>query len=135
MSLQNTTMDNQKIKSTWDQADQLLQSAEREMNRAQEDVVPSMVCSAARQSMAKYLIGFLLQNGIKTKAPQSLNTLLDQCVEIEPRFNNLKLETMFCNHETIDESYCSDLTKVKSCTELAYQTKQMVVDKIWPEEK
>ena len=128
-------MHHQKIKSTWEQADQFLQSAENEMYRAAEDVVPHMVCSNARQSIVNYLNGFLLKNGIENKTTMSIEELLNQCRDIDPRFKNLKLDdNMYCSNEEHNDFFCTNLKKVEECLELATQAKKMVSEESesWP---
>ncbi|MFT7605222.1 MAG: HEPN domain-containing protein [Saprospiraceae bacterium] len=125
-------MYNEKIKSTLDQADQFLENAQIEMYRSKEDVVPHAACSNARQSFTQYLTGFLLKNGVEDIREMSLIALLKKCEEINPKFKNLNMDTMYCSNETHDANFCTHLGKVKECVQLATQAKKLVEDEPWP---
>ena len=53
-------MFDQKIKTTMSQADALLDAANEELCRPEEDVVPYMVCNNAYKSVGKYLTGYAI---------------------------------------------------------------------------
>ena len=120
------------LKSTLQEADQLLEAAQNEMFRAAEDVVPYLVCSNARLSTSNYLRGFLIKRGVDALTLITLEQLLSKCQEIEPSFQKLSLEHMNCSSETHDERFCTDLEKVKQCIDFAETTKKMVEDEPWP---
>ena len=117
-------MHNQKVKITMDQADELFLTAQEELSRPEEDVVPYMVCRNAFKSVNKYLTGFLLKHGMEIHASMSLEVLLNQCREIDPRFNNLNLDPLYSTSE--QEDVWMDMDTVKEFIGLATQTREMV---------
>ena len=122
----------EKIKSTLEQADQLLEVAQNEMFRSKEDVVPYLVCSNARQSISNYLTGFLMKKEVPLDTMFTIKQLLEKCQEIEPSFKELSFDHMNCSSETHDERYCNDLSKVKECVAFAEKTKKLVESEPWP---
>lgn len=126
-------MYNEKVKSTWDEADQLLQLAKDELLKGDKDVVPYMACSSARNSIKKFLTGYLLRNGIENKGVLSIENLLEKCQAIDPEFKNLDIYNMYCSNETHDANFCVYPEQVEKCINLATQTKKMVFNKKhWP---
>lgn len=117
-------MHNQKVKTTLDQADELFMTAQEELSRPEEDVVPYMVCRNAFKSVNKYLTGFLLKHGMEIHASMSLEVLLDRCREIDPRFNSLNLDPLYSTSE--QEDVWMDMDTVKEFIGLATLTREMV---------
>ena len=117
-------MHNQKVKITMDQADELFLTAQEELSRPEEDVVPYMVCRNAFKSVNKYLTGFLLKYGMEIHASMSLDVLLNRCREIDPRFNSLNLDPLYSTSE--QEDVWMDMDTVKEFIGLATQTREMV---------
>lgn len=117
-------MHNQKVKTTLDQADELFMTAQEELSRPEEDVVPYMVCRNAFKSVNKYLTGFLLKHGMEIHASMSLEVLLDRCREIDPRFNGLNLDPLYSTNE--QEDVWMDMDTVKEFIGLATLTREMV---------
>ena len=117
-------MYDQKAKTTLDQADELFLTAQEELSRPEEDVVPYMVCRNAFKSVNKYLTGFLLQHGMEIHASISLEVLLERCREIDARFKDLNLDLLYNTSEA--EDVWLDMDTVKDFIHLATQTREMV---------
>jgi hypothetical protein len=72
-------------------ADRLLQSAEREMDRAEEDVVTQMVVGNARHAVIHYLMAYLEARGTEPEGPAHTEGMLAQCRKMDARFDKLDL--------------------------------------------
>lgn len=125
----------QKAKTFMDKGDQLLQSAEVELFKAKEDVVPQMVCGCARNAIHNYLNSYLLKKGIENNEDVSLESLVQQCRNIDKKFNRLTLEDMHCEISKNDVEYCDNLARVTSCLQFGKDTKELILDKAWPRSK
>ena len=109
-------------------AGELLSTAERETERSGEDVVTYLVCTNARQSVVNYFAGFLMQRKVDVVKPVSLQGLLDQCKEIDARFENIDLSPMYCRCETHNNDYCLDLDQVNECMRIAQWARSIVME-------
>ena len=108
-------------------AEELLQKAEREMERSEEDVVTHFICSHARQSLSNFLAGFLIRQNIEIEHPVTLTSLLDQCKLADVRFESLDLSQLGCRNKTNDYDYCLDVEKVRECIKVALQAQAIVM--------
>ena len=117
-------MHEQKFQTTLDQADELFNSAQEELARPEEDVVPYSVCRSAFKSVNKYLTGYLLKHGMDIHSSMSLEEMLKKCQEIDPKFNDLDLKLLYSTSE--DEDVWMDMAIVKQYIGLAEQTKKLV---------
>ncbi len=119
-------MQEDNIQQIIEAADQLLSSAEREMQRSHEDVVTHVVCHSSRQSLANYLKAYLLQNGRNVEEPAVLDDLLKQCQSINSKFNNLDISNIHCRFEAHDSDYCLSVSQVDECLIAAKQAKDLL---------
>ena len=106
-------------------ADQMLNSAMAEMNRAHEDVVTHLICGNARNSIIHYLSAFLISKGASLPEEGSIAVLQNKCAEIDPRFGALDFSPIQCRFEQ-NEEYCLDLKEVEICFKLARKTGELV---------
>ena len=125
-------MYSQKAKSIIAQGDQFLDLAQQEMFKAEEDAVPYMICSNARQSLVKYFSAFLVNHDIEDELPQSVTQLHEMCKKRDARFNELEMDNLGCSDQTHDVAYCTDLNKVKICVDIAKKAKQLLEEEPWP---
>ena len=107
-------------------ADQLLQVADAEINKAEEDAVTHLICHNSRQSIANYLMSYLLDHGKHLPYPTTLDSLLEKCQESNPVFNQINLSNIHCRFETDDQRYCLDHQTVDECYRIARQTQELV---------
>jgi hypothetical protein len=114
------------------QGDEFLKSAKEELLKAQEDVVPQMVCNSARQAIASYLKSFLLKKGIQNEPKVPLENLIKQCRKVDGRFNALDLEKMHCDIGSHEVDFCDNLTQVNSCLDYAKKTFDLIQSEPWP---
>ncbi|MEQ8359793.1 MAG: hypothetical protein RH860_09925 [Cytophagales bacterium] len=118
-------MIDQKVKSAWDQANELFDSANEHLCKPEEDVVTYVVCHTLYKASIHYLKSYLLHKEVEIEENANLATVLAKCRETDPRFNNLKLEPQF-NANVTDEVWMS-LDKVNEFVDLTQQTKDLVM--------
>ena len=108
-------------------ANELLDRAENEAERSAEDVVTHLICTNSRQSIANYLAGFLMQRNIPVQQPVTLQGLLDQCKEVDARFESMDMAPIHCRCKTTDDNYCLDNEQVDQCMSIAQQARSIVM--------
>ncbi|MEO9805995.1 MAG: hypothetical protein ABJF04_22240 [Reichenbachiella sp.] len=118
-------MYDQKIKSTLDLAGDYYQSAEEELLKPAEDIVPYLVCRNAYRAIQNYLTGFLMNHDLKANPGITLKEILLDCRNYDSRFSNLHLDLLYDAHE--NEDVWMDLDIANQFMKLANQTKQLVV--------
>ena len=106
---------------------ELLAAAEHEQERSAEDVVTHLICTHSRLSLSNFLAGFLIRRQIPVHHPVSLVSLLDQCREIDSRFDQLDLSQIHCRFEKHDTDYCLGLDQVDECLKAAQQARDIVL--------
>jgi len=119
-------MNDQKIETMFEQADRLFNSAQEELCRPEEDVVPYLICRNAFLAVNKYLIGYLLKYEIDHNATMSLEVLLEQCRTTDPKFYNLNLDPLYKTNLHDEDDVFMDMDTVHEFIDLAKQTKNMV---------
>ena len=107
-------------------ADQLLLTADAEINKAAEDAVTHLICHNSRQSIANYLMSYLLSNGVHLPYPTTLDSLLEKCRTSNAKFNQIDLSKIHCRFKTDDQEYCLDHKTVDECYRVARQTQELV---------
>ena len=116
-----------KMKSFLSSAEELYKMAESETMRSQEDVVTHMLCYNSRQAIINYLCGFLLNNKVQPDEPVTMAKLLDQCKEIDARFELADISPIHCRFETHDKDYCLDRDQVDRCFTSATHVRSIVM--------
>jgi hypothetical protein len=107
-------------------ANELLNAAEHESVRSEEDVVTHLICVNARQSIANYFAGFLIQRNVNPVKPITIQGLLDQCKEIDALFDQIDLGPVHCRSDTHDD-YCLTLDQVNECLRIARHARSIVM--------
>ncbi len=120
-------MDKQDITTLIREADRMLQAADQEMMRSEEDAITHTVCFNARQSLINYLIVFLRNNGVLPEAPATMAGLLTQCRGIDGRFDLISLDNIHCRFESDHQDYCLSVDQVDECLVVAKQTRDIVL--------
>ena len=126
-------MEKQKAKQLLTEADALLVEANAESQRSSSAVVTHMVCGSTRKIMHDYLSSYLIEKGGDPEKCESLAGLLEQCLELDPRFEKVDLGTLdVCYREKCDNEsvYCLSVEKVSNCLLVANQTKSLIYDEI-----
>lgn len=125
-------MNNVNIKSTFFRADQMLRAAQRELLKSNDDTVPFMICSNARKSIANHLHAYLYDKGLEIPSSATLVELVNHCRKINPKFENIDIDTFFCGSESHDKNFCTDIKKVEACVEVAANVRDLIRDDNWP---
>ena len=71
-------------------------------------------------------------SGKEFVADASLIQLVNQCREIDERFNEIDMEHLYCNNEPHGNNFCTDLKKVEACVEVARNIRDLVHLEPWP---
>jgi hypothetical protein len=108
-------------------ANELLDAAEHEQERSAEDVVTHLICTHSRLSLSNFLAGFLIRRQIQVHHPVSLVSLLEQCKDVDSRFDHLNLNQIHCRFEKHDKDYCLDHDQVDECLKAAQQARDIVL--------
>ena len=108
-------------------AGELLDRAEDEADRSKEDVVTHLIFNNSRQAIANYFAGYLMQKKLHVHKPVTLQGLLDQCKEVDARFETIDLAPIHCSCKTTDDNYCLDNEQVDQCMEIARQARAIVM--------
>lgn len=111
-----------------DKAVKTLEQAHEELNRPDEDVMTMSVCHQARIVMAGLMESFLSLKEKDYSHARDLEAMRELCGHVDPRFNELNLESMICHPAQVkgEKCYCMDIDKVKACLVLADQCKVLV---------
>ncbi len=113
-----------KIKTILDEADDYMQVAQEEMFKPEEDVVYYMVCRNSFKAIQCYLTGYLLNHNAELSSNLSLEVLLEECRNIDSKFENLKLDFLFNAREKEDVWMNPGIAK--KFMEMAQKTKLIV---------
>lgn len=117
-------------KALYAEANQLLTRAAEEMNRAEEDSVTYVICHNSRQSIANFLKGFLLEKGVTPNPSAGLAALLEQCQNLDPRFQEIDLSGVHCRFDSEPAHHCLNHEEVDGCFHVAQQTQQLIAQGI-----
>lgn len=124
-------MDNELIfRNILDEANEFYSSAQEELCRPEEDVVPFMICKCAYKSVSRYLAAFLLQKGMEINDSTSLESLLNKCREIDSKFLELDLNTLFYGNAHLDEAAVADWDTMQEYLEVATRTRDLITKDI-----
>ena len=121
-------MEHQNIDMLISEADQLLNTAIKEIQRSEEDVTAHMVCYNSRQSIINYLISYLVKNGEALKKPVTMASLMEQCRNLDGRFELIDISQIHCRHDEEQNEYCLNVDKVSECLDIAKQTRAIAIN-------
>lgn len=107
-------------------ADQLLRSAEDEMNRSEEDAVPQLIAHNSREAIVHYLHGFLVQYAHPITNTDSISELLRSCQALDRRFGAIDLQAE-CVSENAENNVPMELDAVANCFRLAKQIREIAL--------
>ena len=121
-------MKQQHIEELLTDGDRLLELANEEIGRPEEDTVSIAVCGGAQESLKRYFSYFLHKNNIPHDIDQSIDQLHRQCIAVDPRFKTIDFEAMGCRslNANDNEQYCLDANHAGSCVHIANQVRQLI---------
>lgn len=110
------------------QAEDLLNEAYEELQRAEEDVVTPAVCYNAKKTIVNFMEGFLIRNMQAPSGPMSMEQLRAACARIDPAFDELDFSGLNCKHskELDPAEFCMPVEKVKSCYDVAVDIRDLI---------
>jgi len=101
------------------EASKNLNVAKDELFKPAEDIVSYSVCKNAQYAVENFLKGFLIKNKVKIEVEDTIATLFDKCVKVDPNFKEIELTAIGCKNDTIDSRYCSEINKISACYDTA----------------
>lgn len=107
-------------------AEELLTRAEREQQKAEEDVVSHLICGNARQALNDFLMAYLQRRNIVPEVPVTLAGLARQCRMVDARFDTLDISNIHCRFEDEYNYYCVDREHVDHCLNVAQLARSIV---------
>ena len=87
-----------------------------------------IICYHAEQCTEKVLKGFLVENGILPPKTHNLPLLCDKCIEIEPRFNELRDICDFLTVFGVQPRYPDELTILDEDADKALASAKSVME-------
>ncbi len=108
-----------KAKKLFDEAVEKLNEANEELFRPEEDIVTYSVCKNAQYAIENYLKGFLLEKGVNPIGYKTIDELFEQCKMINKNFEKIDLSDFECRSHKLDTRYCSQVSKVSNCFDVA----------------
>ena len=107
----------------------MLQTAQYELNRPEEDVVTLSVCRGTKLTLDMFLSAFLLKNNIDPLSFNSINERYEKCLILDPTFKKVDIYHLDCVDEKgCDISrYCLSVEKVNECLKVAEDIRNKVV--------
>jgi hypothetical protein len=122
-------MNNDQItKITLDEAHAYYDTAQEELYRPEEDLVPFMICRSAFKSTGNYLAAYLFHEGIDVKDSMPLEYLLEACLEKNSRFNELNLDLLFYGNAHSVDIVNADIDTMNKYLKIAAQTRDLVTE-------
>jgi HEPN domain-containing protein len=100
-------------------ASKKLNEANKELFKPKEDLVTYMVCKNAQFAVENYLKGFLLQNGLNPDKYKTVESLYQQCIKLNKKFEEVDLSDFNCKSHDLDSRYCNEVSKVSNCFDIA----------------
>ncbi|MGB5417786.1 HEPN domain-containing protein [Algibacter sp.] len=100
-------------------AAQKLNQANKELFKPEEDVATYLVCKNSQYAIENYLKGYLLKNDIDPSSFKTINSLYEQCLRINKKFEKINLEGFDCKAHNLDSRFCNEVSKVNNCFDIA----------------
>lgn len=123
-------MNDQITKITLKEAQEYYDSAQEELYRPEEDLLPYKVCRSSYKSVGNFLAAFLFHNGITVKNEMTLKFLLNSCIEINERFKELDLDPLYYGNAHQDEVVYADRETMDIYLNRAEQARDLVTELI-----
>lgn len=96
-----------------------LDLAKGELMKPIEDLVRFSVCKNSQYAIENFLKGFLIKNNVEIKIDDTIASLYNKCVNIDPNFKDIKLDAISCKDRVLDAGYCTKLDKISACLDAA----------------
>ena len=96
-----------------------LKEAKQELFRPEKDIVSYLVCKNSQIAVEDYLKGYLVKNGINIDNLETIDSLYNQCVVINPNFKKVNLSDFQCKAHDVDSRFCNEIPIVTNCFDAA----------------
>ena len=96
-----------------------LELAKEELLKPSEDLLGFSVCKNSQFAIENFFKGFLLKNNIEIGIEDTMATLYDKCVKVDPNFKTIEMSAIACKGHAIDSRYCTDVKTVSDCFDTA----------------
>jgi len=96
-----------------------LKEAKQELFRPEKDIVSYLVCKNSQHAVEDYLKGYLVKNGINIEDLETIESLYNQCVVINPNFKKVNLSDFQCKGHDVDSRFCNEIPIVTNCFDAA----------------
>lgn len=117
-------MQDERIKTTLEHAEEYFNAAQEGLYKPEEDVVHYTVCRNAFKAVESYLTSYLIQHGKDIHSSMSIEEMIERCRGIDPKFNNLDLAPLFSS--SIPEDTYMDMKTATEFMDLAKKTRETV---------
>jgi HEPN domain-containing protein len=101
------------------EASKKLKAAKEELFKPAEDIVCFSVCKNSQMAVENYLKGYLIKNNIEISYTDTIDSLVAKCIEFDSNFKQIDLDDMGCKGHLIDSRYCSEISTVNKCFDVA----------------
>ena len=109
----------EKQRNNFESAKEKLDLANKELFKPEDDVVSYSVCKNSQYAIEAYLKGYIKHCGFTTHDNETMEGLLNRCIELDGKFRKIDLNVIDCKASKIDSRYCTDVSKVSSCFDAA----------------
>lgn len=110
-------------------ASNLLNEANSELFRPENDSVMLCACQSIKKAVKKILRTYLAENNVESST-ESIEGLLNECRHLNPTFNSVQLSSFECRSHDHCDSYCLDENKVRSCFTQAKLLEEFVLERM-----
>jgi len=110
---------NERTKAFLKEASKNLDCAKGELLKPAEDLVGFSVCKNSQYAIENFLKGYLLSNDAKIELKDTIGTLYEKCIDIDPDFKNIEINAISCKGDPIDDRYCTKIDKISACLDAA----------------
>lgn len=109
----------ERSKAFLNEASKNLEFAKGELLKPAEDLVSFSVCKNSQFAIENFLKGYLLKNNTEIEVKDTIASLYEKCIKIDPNFKNIEINAISCKGDAIDERYCTKLDKISACLDAA----------------
>lgn len=110
---------NERSKAFLNEASKNLDNAKGELFKPAEDLVSFSVCKNSQYAIENFLKGYVLKNNAEIEVKDTIASLYEKCVKIDPNFKNIEIKAISCKDRGIDSDYCTNLDKLSACLDTA----------------
>ncbi len=110
---------NSRSKAFLNEATKNLDLAKEELLKPSEDLLGFSVCKNSQFAIENFFKGFLLKNNIEIGIDDTMASLYEKCVKVDPNFKTIEMSAIACRRSTIDSRYCTDINTISDCFDTA----------------